>query len=155
RSPPKDNKQPFPLREIWEKWHEGRDEELRDHDGLELLRAQVWASLDEWDWSRWQGWAERSVKHQEIVRILSGGHEFVKLRYSRVVEAILQWLVYLYSPKDMFDVLLDTVETAFAVVPAELNELLVELATAPPVDHYDTSAEPDWRVQEPFKMWVD
>ena len=41
----------LPLRELWEKWWQGRPRSLRDRDGLELVRAALWQVReddDEW-----------------------------------------------------------------------------------------------------------
>jgi hypothetical protein len=148
----------FLLRDLWEKWHDGRAKGLRDPDGLELMRALIWVDeVDEYDHRQWRHWTNRSREHREVGRALSGGHDFIKLRYKRVVRDVIEWLVYLHPPKNAIDVLLDALETAFALVPARLHERLAELAVEDfdDDDDDDDASEPDWREQKPFEIWIN
>ena len=155
RTPPEQCKTPFPLRELWEQWHDRRGKELRDADGLELTRACSWACLPEFQWvCSWQAWAARSPEHRLIADTLCGGHNFVKLRYPMLVRDALIWLKYLNPAPNEAASLLDAVETSFALVPAKLHDRLVELATATDLELADEANEPDWREQGPFQFWL-
>ncbi len=152
--PPEQSERPMPLRQIWEKWRDRRAEALRDPDGMELIRAYAWARVESYTHDKWEEWAGRSAEHLEIVRTLTGGPPFPKLRYQRVVRDVLRWLVYLDAPPNAVNVLLDTVETALALVPARLHRRLVEMAGAKPGEINESGSEPDWRLTEPFEFWL-
>jgi hypothetical protein len=153
QKPPDEGKTPLPLRDIWEGWRDRRSKALRDPDGLELIRAHIWGGLEEYEYKSWRQWSNRSREHREVGRTLSGDHDYVKLRYRSVVGRVLWWLIYLNAPKNAIDVLLDTLETAFALVPESLHHRLAELAIESSEDSDDNGPEPDWREQEPFDTW--
>jgi hypothetical protein len=135
--------QRLPMREVWEAWWAGRPRGLKDRDGLELLRADMWQSLDEDEWKEWR---RERPKARPAMDTLTGGLKFKSFRYEGLLSRILDWLLRLHPPRGAVDFLLDAVEASFALVPRE------ELARVKkPDDWYDHH----WRDDEsPFRKWV-
>ena len=155
-TPSEQNRKPFPLREIWEKWSSGRGKKLRDADGLELIRAAVWASVrGEYRSAKGaKSSKDDSDQVSQFIQTLCGGQESVELRNRNIVEDILDWLLYLDPPADAVPALQDVLETAFALAPAELHENLVELAKAADEEAKGPGSEVDWREAELIGKWV-
>lgn len=81
----------LPLREVWEEWWAARPPEMRDPDGMELVRALA------------------------MVRDISKK----KLRHREVDESVLEWLFRLSPPAEVAPFLLGAAETVYARVPEE------------------------------------
>ena len=69
RNPPEEEVERLLLREVWEGWWQKRPKAQRDRDGRELLRADIWLGVREWDWEDWQkareprrGWRRLSTR---------------------------------------------------------------------------------------------
>ena len=133
----------LPLREVWEQWWQDRPQKLRDDDGMELLRAAVWSEMSDYEWDSWQEQAKRSAAVKALLKALSGGHKPLELQYADVVDEVLGWLLRLHPPQGAVDWLLDVLEAAYALVPAET------LMHAPKT--WD-DAEP-WHELQPFTTW--
>jgi HEAT repeat protein len=102
----------LPLRDLWERWWNERPPALRDTDGLELLRAL--AVLRSWNsWLRPPPWVEK------LRPLLFGTVDVKTVRYRRLVESVLEWMLRLSSPENAVDFLLDAVEFTLACIPAE------------------------------------
>jgi HEAT repeat protein len=134
----------LPLRDIWESWWEQRPAQLRDRDGLELLRASVLHGVREESVSEWR---RHGAKLKEATDTLVGNFKPKRLRYSGVIGSVLVWLIRLHPPENIADFVLDAVETSFALVPEE------ELHRTPEPDDY----ERNWREHycSPFLVWRD
>ena len=89
----------LPLREVWEAWWRSRPAELRDADGLELLRALCTGG-------------------GAFGRNTAGGSK-LDLPFSKIVFGILQWMLMEPLPANTPDFLMDAMETTFATAPAE------------------------------------
>jgi hypothetical protein len=148
----------LPLAEIWHKWYDRRGRELRDPDGLELVRAYFWSNYGrDWKGSQWSGWANSSTERKACADFLAGGAEPLSLRYDNVVSDVVRWLLYLH-PADARDYLLDALETAFALVPATDMARLGELSKSDGERRSLWSrsmADMDWRDVPCFDDWLD
>ncbi len=58
----------LPLREVWQRWHAARPKTLRDKDGFELTRAEVWFGMveSEWEWRGIEEWAKNAADDKEL-----------------------------------------------------------------------------------------
>jgi hypothetical protein len=138
---PQEDAARLPLREVWEDWLAQLPRKLRDEDRLQLVRAHAWHNLDE------SNLADNAGEWNKALRVLSGGLKPVTLRYPWVVERILSWLLRLHPPAGAVDFLLDTVETSFALVPAEARTRVIK-----PNDWGDQQR--DWRESRVFNLWL-
>jgi hypothetical protein len=84
----------WPLREVWESFERERGEELRDPDGLELVRAAL-LFVVEWDF--------------ESPGVIGSGR---RLRHRGVVEGVLRWLLRRELPRGWTEHVLRAVENA-------------------------------------------
>src|SRR5262249_47373360 len=153
----KGKKRELPLREKWEQWRQNRPKSLHDNDGLELLRAWIWSSINDWQWREWQLWKKATPDHRRILKALSGNSEQSKLRYLSIVPQVLEWLIYLDPPVNLLAYLLDAVETAFSMVPKEFNQKLIELASSQEkYNPYEPNCpvNSDWREGQPIRHWI-
>src|SRR5262245_14575430 len=168
KNPAEEDAARLPLRELWERWLAGRPKQQRDRDGLELLRALAWAYEHP---DRWNKRLADSPEWAEGMSTLTCGLELPKLRNSHLVATILQWLLRLHPPawdRDFFlnsgpvqrdlwgniqppagavDFLLDAVETAFALVPAQSVTRVIN-----PQDWKER--QHDWRADSAFGDWL-
>ncbi len=153
-SKPRENqRENLPLADIWLAWSAKRGRELRDQDGLELLRALIWSGLcRRYESMGWISWTQRSTARKGVAQFISGGHEFVDLRYESVVGVILAWLLFL-SRSDARDYLLDAIETSFSLVPADDMALLSQPKTDRQRPSYLDDGDDDWRNARPFRLW--
>jgi hypothetical protein len=135
------------LREVWEGWWKGRGRELRDRDGLELLRARMWHSVVDNDEYEWADWRRKRPKARPFLDLMSGGAKLKEFRYHRIVGEVIEWLLRLHPPRQAVDFLLDAVETSFALVPKE------EPTRVTDPEDYD---EVNWRgFSSPFLKWLE
>lgn len=102
----------FPMREVWEQWFASRAKSLRDADGLELVRALWIASMNDDD-SDTPKWLRQATAQA------TGQLKQPKLKYGKIVETILQWLVRLHPPTGAADWALDQLETILALLPSD------------------------------------
>lgn len=117
--------QPMPLAEVWQTWWESRSEELRDRDGLELLRAvnafaerrhtnlfQYPAFFRSYYFSpfgdRAPQWL-RAFKQRAIVDIEG-------LQYPGLVQSLLQWFLLQDLPARAIDFALDAAQFSLAAI---------------------------------------
>lgn len=102
----------LPLREVWEKWAAERPAELRDRDGLELIRAlaTIGAAL----------YGLGPQKHPEWLKDamfeLYGHTEKVLLDYPHLVEDLLEWLLRMNPAAGAADFLLRAVEHSLSLL---------------------------------------
>lgn len=101
----------MPLREWWEAWWQNRPADLRDADGLELLRAL--AALFSLHGSQQPSWAKK------VRRRLFGDVDQQPLRYEQLVHMMLRWQLRSHSPENAVDFLLDAVEFTLALIREE------------------------------------
>uniref|UniRef100_A0A0C1RN76 DUF4132 domain-containing protein n=1 Tax=Tolypothrix bouteillei VB521301 TaxID=1479485 RepID=A0A0C1RN76_9CYAN len=104
----------LPLRELWEHWWNERPQELRDADGLDILRvlAPLCHSHCEQIYLEDSWW-------QEALQTLYADSQECKLRYHVTIEIVCKWLLRLHSPPGAADFLLDAVATIFTLIPEE------------------------------------
>jgi hypothetical protein len=109
----------LPLREVWEEWYRTRPSEMRDADGLELLRALA----PMFRGSYWhvpvhlQQKTSKPPWHGKASRILYGDFELTQLAYPAIVKSVLVWMLKLHPPQRPVDMLLDGVEATVKLVP--------------------------------------
>jgi hypothetical protein len=144
----------FPLRALAEKWYQGRSKDQRDTDGFELLRAQIWAdtSAQAWELEDWRHWEKHLPQIKATLQALSGGQQFIKLKYAGVVRAFLVWLRFARPEPGFYDFLLDAVETMFARLPTD-QFLATEEERAAACEAGE-AFDPDWRTATMFNKWV-
>ncbi len=155
--PREEQKEKLPLAEVWLKWNEQRGKDLRDRDGFELLRADLWGEMGSgWQADERKNWAKSSPERKKLSETISGGYPLGKLRYGRVVSEILHWLQFL-EPCDARDYLLDAIETLFALVPVADMKKLAE--PKQPEDSarswYGGDDSSDWRNARAYQDWSD
>ncbi len=108
--------------------------------------------FDDYRFDDLRDWMKKPAQ-KKIASSVLGELNAPKLRYDSIVGEIVEWLLFLEIPKGSVDYLLDCTENAFAQVPDEMHEALVELATEKDDDCSDD--EKDWRELEVFSAWDD
>jgi HEAT repeat protein len=111
-----ENRPRLPLPERWERWYAERPPALRDGDGLELVRALgscAAAGLHA------PGPFGQPVlpEVQRALNELFAVDERGELRYHRLVDSVLRWLIYLHPAEGTVDCLLEAVEASLAALP--------------------------------------
>lgn len=151
--PPEAARENLPLANVWEQWYAERAKALRDKDGFELLRAEVWleVSKSEWEWKSLQEWCKESADRKKIFAMLSGGQARAKLKYPHIIDDLVSWLLFLHQPAGAVDFLLDAVETSFSLVSeSEMKKLVSE----PSPQKNAWEGPEDWRNDDPMMMWL-
>ena len=104
----------LPLNGVWETWWADRPAELRDEDGLELVRAHfVPFDLPPPPWRGPNPW------EPEVDRILGGGRDGVRPRYPHVIASVLTFLAVLHPARGTARFLLDATERLMALIPGD------------------------------------
>ncbi len=146
----------LPLADVWTQWFAKRGEDLKDSDGLEFVRAHLWAEFcdDSWSASAWNEWAKKSPWRKKLADHISGGQAPKSLRHGTVVKDVVQWILFLH-PVDPRDYLMDAAESISAQVP---SEEIARLASANPPKRASYFAndddDTDWRDDKGLQMWV-
>lgn len=142
----------LPLAEVWRKWFTTRGPELRDKDGLEMLRAKVWQKFS----SEWQSWQEKKDYRRTFWEAVSAGNVLPELRNWQLVDHLVDWLLYLFPPDAQDSFLLEAVETVYSLVPPEDHVRLTAPETQPnPRRSYYGDDENDWRGTRAFRQWEE
>lgn len=148
----------LPLAETWIGWLNDRPTNLRDVDGLELVRAMLWLDACHYRNTPFQDWIEDAPHRKAFVDAFTGGEPAFELRYKEIVRKVLEWLLFLF-PVDARDYLLDAMETAFARVPEKDMAQLIETPTETKDEGaqwmYRDDAQRDWRHCPAFVMWPE
>lgn len=148
----------LPLAEIWSQWFQDRGKKLRDADGWELVRARVWLEIcSTYHANDWNEWGRSDSAHKAIAKTISGGQGLVELRYERLVDDLIDWLLFLH-PADVGDYLLDAMETAWSLVPAaDMQQLAArpKPKTRRLIYGHDDDERADWREALAFSVWPD
>ena len=122
-----EDRERLPLKDVWENWYEKRSVDLRDEDGLELVRAIA---------TQFNGYTyadqthlnlpDALVKLQTRLTNLEGQDGLVnslnQLKYPLIIKTILTWLIRLYPPQHLFDFLLDATSIIIQSIPWEKIE---------------------------------
>lgn len=129
------------LEELWRRWDQERGPELRDTDGLELVRAALaLATRIETHWDRPRRWP---VGFKALLgKRLSG-----ELRYDRHIETVLNWLICTSGQERWPTLILDAMETAIARGQIEQTW-----------SDYDDEKAPEMRsplLEYPFEWWCE
>jgi Family of unknown function (DUF5724)/Domain of unknown function (DUF4132) len=139
--PLEEEKQRWPLIDVWAEWHKNRGAELRDADGLELVRA---IASFEASCRRSKPESKEASEHRQEVfgkARLEAGNSGWNLR------TVLLWLLRLHPPGGLMDFLLDAAETQLACVPAK------EIEGTP---SGGSDKEADWRKKDSlFVIWLE
>jgi hypothetical protein len=131
----------LPLRALWEDWFANRPKKLRDRDGLELVRASAWLAQE----GAWRG-KPPGGKWDAYLKLAPGGLSPPRLKHADLVERLVRWLLRLHPPEGAVDFLLDSTETAFALVPEEARRRIVDLGDW-------QKSQQDWRINSPMNVW--
>jgi hypothetical protein len=151
--PPAEAAKKLPLRALWEDWWQSRPAELRDNDGLELVRAAVLLEMRSADADEFKD----SLKIPEAKQAAETMHacdKLPKFKYDRILSDVLDWLFYLHPQQGVVDYLLDAAEAAFAMVPVDLlNKPREERASNS--RRFSFHEPPEcWREFLPFAAWM-
>jgi hypothetical protein len=98
----------LPLAEVWQDWCAGRGNEMRDEDGLELVRLFVQTHLSS-PYGNKSAW-------KKVVKSLFGGSYVEKSRYSGHFNSLGLWLVKLEPHAREVDFLLHAAETYLCLI---------------------------------------
>ena len=144
----------LPLCELWETWLRDRPPQLRDDDGLEMLRAMILPRID---------CAAAWVKDKSAPRFLEivGSPPEQPLRYLSAVSAIAFWLVRLHPPPGGVDYLIDALETLCARMPMEtLTPTRQQTETSGPfggllnqIRWYHSIEHESWTLDQEARFW--
>ena len=167
-----EDRERLPLADVWENWWLTRGPELRDTDGMELLRALAW-----WEFSGgyFSNVAKMVKRYPAATKTVLGEipEENLKHQWSNwSIDALLHWLLRLHSPAGGVEFALNAAASALALVPPEAWHLttadiakMEESASSPETriryygygsDARSQAAEQKgkWRSQEsPFGVW--
>jgi hypothetical protein len=134
-----ENLERLPLAEVWQTWRQERPHELRDPDGLELVRALVpFTSENRCPYYyayRFGGFQD--TRPDWVGHLLEQWYVATDQLQSDLVSSLLKWLLFLEPPAHIADALLNAAQSVLATV--------LETATPPPYD---------WRNTE-LMAWVD
>lgn len=170
KRPVAEDREHLPLAEVWDNWWHTRGPDLRDADGMELMRALAWFDFV---LEPYRGPGETVKAFPEASTALFGDIPSEIEGHRWQLRNLLQWLVRLYPPAGAVDFILDSAESALALVPANSLELteeeaeglnesdqpLVELANYDPQGLLrrlaGLEAKANWRRKEsPFMTWL-
>jgi Family of unknown function (DUF5724)/Domain of unknown function (DUF4132) len=148
KKPAGEDREHLPLADVWENWAQSRGPELRDPDGMELLRALAWF---EFSGGSYRGPADMVKAFSGATKTVFGEIPDDKQEHRWIIRSILHWLLRLQPPVDCVAFALDVAESALALVPKEALHLteaeaakLEELTRS-----HDVLAPYDWqRVQD-------
>ncbi|MFN0066493.1 MAG: DUF5724 domain-containing protein [Limisphaerales bacterium] len=167
---PAEDRQHLPLAEVWEHWWQTRGPELRDADGMELVRAIV-----RYDFAidPYRGPGEMLKAFPDVVAKVFGEVPDKTECDRWKVRNLLSWLLRLHPPAGAVDFILDAAESALALVPTsdlllteaeaegvvEANSPLKELVNYDPQGLLrrlaGLEAKARWRAKEsPFAVWL-
>jgi hypothetical protein len=157
----------LPLLDLWEAWWNNRPAKTRDADGFELLRVRRMPrvqvregeTVDEDD----EDDDEPTEKVSPLVATLREAAEPltstpVGVRYSGLIERLLEWFEKLHPPAGAADFLLDAAETALALVPDSAVEQTPPAPIGDEDDDDKTTPEDkpvEWRTGYGFDRWLD
>jgi len=126
----------LPLADVWIDWWQNHPAEMRDQDGLELLRAIALLAM------RWNDGRDHVFSTKKRIALSQFGDKNAKkVRYPWTIKHVLAWMLRLDAPAGAAEFLLDAVETSFALVPAEELSKVRETKKKP----YDFDYGRDWR----------
>jgi hypothetical protein len=170
KKPASEDREHLPLADIWEKWSKSRGPELRDPDGMELLRALAWFEFSS---GSYHGPADMVKAFPDVTKAVFGEIPDEKNERRWIVRSILHWLLRLQPPTDCVAFALDAAESALALVPKEtlhlteadatkLEELTRSHAALSPYNWQRIQdrmlvlqAKTRWRSKEsPFGVWL-
>lgn len=170
KKPAAEDRQHLPLADVWENWWQTRGSELRDADGMELLRAIAW-----YDFAiePYRGPGEILKAFPEAVAKVFGEVPDKTECDRWKVRNLLSWLLRLHPPAGAVDFILDAAETGLTLVPPtalllteaeaegveEANSPLQELVNYDPQGLLRRLAwlevKARWRAKEsPFAVWL-
>jgi hypothetical protein len=162
-----EDREHLPMADLWESWWQNRGPELRDPDGMELARAIAWYGFAV---RPYKGPGAMTSAFPEVVKLLFGDVPSETERDSWRTPTILEWLVRLHPPEGIVDFILDSAESALALVPREclqVSEKDAATSDSPPegvtynpqvfLQQFLGGGErPDWRDRNsPFLIWLD
>lgn len=113
-----ENLQRLPLAEVWQAWWESRPDELRDEDGLELLRASMAIAPLHSQLPNQSFFFsfEASAEPDWVDELRSQWFTAVEDLQSSRVQSIVEWLCYLYPPATTADILLKAAQLTIASI---------------------------------------
>lgn len=155
----------LPLKDVWIDWWKNRPMEMRDKDGLELLRAMILLLKSPVSYLRSNPqWQKNAVK-----KFFPEDKEKSERNFSTA--NIIQWLLRIDPPRNGTDFLLDGIETALSMVPDSdlvpvksdkpylyINDWRFEIRTVfgfPAVaDVYRSSCPDEWSPEQINRYWM-
>lgn len=115
-----ENLERLPLSDVWLNWWRDRATDLRDVDDLELVRAIVPRFHHRPDpFSTSPDSTEQPSLTDRVLADLHAhaGETPSSLRYERQINSIIQWLLYLHPPEQVFEYYLDAIATFLSTLP--------------------------------------
>jgi len=104
----------LPLANVWENWWLNRGPDLRDPDGMEILRA---IARFQFCHGSYHDVEDIEKNHPEATKTVIGKIVTGKRPLLWKVRSILNWLIRLHPPKAGVEFTLDALESALALVP--------------------------------------
>ena len=120
KKPVAEDREHLPLAEVWENWWQSRGPELRDADGMELLRAMAWF---EFYIGSYYGLSEMAKQFPDGTKTVLGEIPDEKQQRQWNIGSLLHWLVRLHPPVGGVTFALDATESALALVPKDFLHL--------------------------------
>ncbi len=155
--PIEDQRERLPLAHLWEEWYRNRPKTMRDPDGFELVRVNRFLeSVGGYWWDHVVAWAAKHPDRLAWIEAFSNGKKRVEVQYGRILQGIVNWLMFLHRPAGVEDFLLDAAETWLALVPQDCHDDLVHFAKSgerPSQYSSDGSVLVDWRIQYGAHEW--
>jgi len=115
-----EDREHLPLAEVWENWWPSRGPELRDADGMELLRALAWF---EFLVGSYRDPLEMAKLYPDGTKTILGEIPNEKQRRRWNIGSLLHWLIRLDPPVGGAAFALDATEGALALVPQKALHL--------------------------------
>jgi len=124
----------LPLADVWDKWWQERGPELRDEDGMELMRAAAWFKFA---LSPYGGPGDTVKAFPEASGVMFGKLPPDVEGRAWQLGSLVEWLMRLWPPPAAADFILNAAESALAFVPSPLLEL-----TEPEAEALSASDQP-------------
>lgn len=158
------NLQENPVTQPWFEWEKARKKSLRDKDGLELYRAELWREMQD-GYSAYLDIDYLTAQKPELDALrkeLIGELKPSQLRYPGIVERILQWLLAASAPSavQLIDQRLDAIESFYSRIPDKLQQMLVSQIDPAKENSWHRDEEEieqayDWRATKAVDLVAD
>lgn len=145
------------LGKIWREWNLRRGKELRDVDGLELVRLRAMLVYHcGYQLKEHLAWMKQHPDRAVFKKLLHA--DLRKPRYPVHIKVVLDWLLEITPPDRASEFLTDCLETLCAAVSQHdlqmlRNDSLVVRSPPPPSYDFRAGKHFDWRRDSPIQLW--